>query len=276
MLRNAVDHGLETPEEREAAGKDPVGTIALSAHHAGSSVAIEVRDDGRGIDPDALRRSAVAKGLLDERAAAALSADEATALVLMPGFSTAATTTDISGRGVGLDAVNTKIAALGGELRITSRPGEGSTFTVRLPLTLAIITALLVRAGGEGRVYALPLDAIEETVVVGDDDVRSVRGRPCIVLRDAVVPLVSLSERLGMGGEEPSGRREVVVVRSGGARVGVAVDALVGQQDIVIKSLPPYLGETAALSGATILGDGSVALVVDAAALAARRESVSA
>jgi two-component system chemotaxis sensor kinase CheA len=273
MLRNAVDHGLESPDEREAAGKDPTGTVHLTARHAGNSVIIEVRDDGRGIDPAALRASAVRKGLLDADAAAALSDDEALDLIFLPGFSTAARTTDVSGRGVGMDAVRTTIGALNGDVSISSTVGEGTTFTIRLPLTLAIIQALLVR--GAEQVYALPLDTIEETVVVGPDQTWPVNGRPCMVLRDVVVPLVGLSRRLAGADDRALSRDddarglEVVVVRAGGSRLGVVVDGLIGQQDIVIKQLPGYLGDVAEIAGATILGDGSVALIVDVAALAA-------
>jgi two-component system chemotaxis sensor kinase CheA len=273
MLRNAIDHGLESPEDREAAGKDATGTVHLSARHAGNSVIIEVGDDGRGIDPEALRASAVRKGLLEADAAAALTDDEALDLVFLPGFSTAARTTDVSGRGVGMDAVRSTIGSLNGDVSIASVVGEGSTFTIRLPLTLAIIQALLVR--GADQVYALPLETIEETVVVGREQTWPVNGRPCMVLRDVVVPLVGLSRRLEGGDDravtagDDSRGLEVVVVRAGGSRLGVVVDGLIGQQDIVIKQLPRYLGDVAEIAGATILGDGSVALIVDVAALAA-------
>jgi two-component system chemotaxis sensor kinase CheA len=273
MLRNAVDHGLEPPAERTAAGKAAAGTVHLSARHAGNSVIIEVRDDGRGIDPDALRASAVRKGLLEADAAAALTDAEALDLIFLPGFSTAAKTTDVSGRGVGMDAVRTTIASLNGDVSIASEVGAGSTFTIRLPLTLAIIQALLVR--GADQVYALPLDTIEETVVVGPGDTWPVNGRPCMVLRDVVVPLVGLSQRLAGADDRTVSHREgargleVVVVRAGGSRLGVVVDGLIGQQDIVIKQLPGYLGDVVEIAGATILGDGSVALIVDVAALAA-------
>lgn len=268
MLRNAVDHGLETPEERIAAGKPPTGTVHLEARHSGSSVIIEVRDDGRGMDPAALRESAVRKGMITAERAAALSDEEALQLVMLPGFSTAETTTDISGRGVGMDAVRARILELGGSVEIASTPGEGTTFTVRLPLTLAIIGALLVDAGGE--TYAVQIEAIEEIVLVGAGEVRNAGDRPCMVLRDKVVPLVWLRERLHIsGGRDDREELEVVVVNAGGTRVGVVVDDLIGQQDVVIKQLPDYLGEVLGITGATILGDGSVALIVDVASLAA-------
>ena len=274
MLRNAVDHGLELPEDRVAAGKDPVGVIQLSARHAGNSVVIEVRDDGTGIDPDALRASVVRKGLMDQAAADALTDQEAIDLIFLPGFSTAAQTTDISGRGVGMDAVRTAIAELNGEVTIQSALGQGSVFTIRLPLTLAIIQALLVDAGadlrGGAQVWAVPLEAIEETVIVDPADTRPVCGRPCMVLRDSVVPLVWLRDCLsleGAGSEGGGGPIKVVVVRSGGNRMGLVVDGLAGKQDVVIKHLPGFLGDVAGVAGATILGDGSVALIVDVAAL---------
>ena len=278
MLRNAVDHGLESPEDRVAAGKDPTGTVSLCARHAGGSVVIEVRDDGRGMDPGALRAAVVRKRLMDAGPAAALSDEEALQLAFLPGLSTTEQTTDVSGRGVGLDAVRTAIADLGGEVSIRSTIGEGSCFTIRLPLTLAIVQALLVeagrdRSGGCSRVWAVPLEAIEETVLVDPADTRTLGGRPCVVLRDGVVPLVRLGERPGLGGPRdiggPDGPMRVVVVRAGSTRVGVVVDGLVGTQDVVVKRLPDILGDVAGVAGATILGDGSVALILDVAALAA-------
>ncbi|WP_217921560.1 chemotaxis protein CheA [Miltoncostaea oceani] len=272
MLRNAVDHGLESPEEREAAGKDPVGHVHLSARHAGNHVVIEVRDDGKGMDPEALRASVVRKGLMDAEAAAALSDEQALELVFLPGFSTAAQTTDVSGRGVGMDAVRNAIADLNGEVAIASTVGSGSVFTIRIPLTLAIIQALLVSsgaAGGPEHVFAVPLEAIEETVMVDRDEARPVNGRPCLVLRDAIVPLVWLGECLGMAPPDDADRLDVVVVTIGATRLGLVVEGLVGKQDVVIKHLPDYLGDVPGVAGATILGDGSVALIVDVAAVAA-------
>jgi two-component system, chemotaxis family, sensor kinase CheA len=285
MLRNAVDHGLESPEDRVAAGKDAMGTISLTAGHAGSSVVIEVRDDGGGMDPDALRASVVRKNLMDAASAAALSDEEALQLVFLPGVSTAEQTTDVSGRGVGMDAVRTAITDLNGEVSIRSTIGEGSAFTIRLPLTLAIIQALLVQAGldgdgASGQVWAIPLEVIEETVLVDPSDTRPVGGRPCVVLRDSVVPLVWLSDRLDLGGagrgSEPDGPMRVVVVHAGSTRLGIVVDDLVGKQDVVIKHLPDFLGDVPGVAGATILGDGSVALILDVAAIAASQPRAAA
>jgi len=273
MLRNAVDHGLESPADREAAGKDPVGHVHLSARHAGNSVVIEVRDDGRGMDPDALRASAVRKGVMDAASAAALSDEQAHELVFLPGFSTAVQTTDVSGRGVGMDAVRTAISDLNGEVTISSALGRGSVFTIRIPLTLAIIRALLVTSGasaGTDQVYAVPLETIEETVIVDRSEARPVSGRPCLVLRDTIVPLVWLGDSLGLApSADESSRLDVVVVTVGSTRMGLVVDGLVGKQDVVIKHLPDYLGEVRGVTGATILGDGSVALIADVAAIAA-------
>lgn len=270
MLRNAVDHGLESPEERIAAGKDPVGTVRLTARHEGNSVVIEVSEDGRGLDPEGLRNAVVKKGLMTREEVDGLSDREAQELIFLPGFSTAAVTTDVSGRGVGMDAVRAKINGLNGSVEIISELGKGSRFVIRLPLTLAIIQALLVKGAGE--VYALPLEAIEETVVIDRSDTRPVDGVECMVLRDHIVPLVSLRERLGLYGMEEEGdKHSVVVVKSGTARLGVVVDQLVGQQDVVIKHLPEYLGDVRGVAGATILGDGSVALIVDVGALGDRR-----
>lgn len=268
MLRNAVDHGLETPEERIAAGKPETGRVWLSARHEGNSVVIVVEEDGRGINPDKLREAVVGKGLLTQDEVRMLSDQEAVDLIFMPGFSTAKETTDVSGRGVGMDAVRAKINGLNGSVEITSEVGSGSRFTIRLPLTLAIIQALLVRAAGQ--TYALPLEATEETVVIKRDETRPVGGRECMVLRDRVVPLVNLREHLGLYGEDEDidlDELQVVVVRVAGTRVGVVVDRLLGQQDIVIKHLPDFLGEVAGVAGATILGDGQVALIVDISAL---------
>jgi len=285
MLRNAVDHGLESPEERVAAGKDAMGTVNLTARHAGSSVVIEVRDDGKGMDPEALRASVVRKNLMDAATAASLSDEEALQLVFLPGFSTAETTTDVSGRGVGMDAVRTAITDLSGEVSIQSTIGEGSSFSIRLPLTLAIIQALLVQAGLDhtgdaGQVWAVPLEAIEETVLVDPADTRPVGGQPCVVLRDSVVPLVRLSDRLNLGrsggDREDDGPMRVVVVHAGSTRIGIVVDDLVGKQDVVIKHLPDFLGDVSGVAGATILGDGSVALILDVAALAATQTRVMA
>jgi two-component system chemotaxis sensor kinase CheA len=269
MLRNAVDHGLETPEERIAAGKSEVGTVSLTARHEGNSVVIVVDEDGRGIDPDKLRQAVVAKGLLTEDDVSHLTDQEAVDLIFLPGFSTAKETTDVSGRGVGMDAVRAKINGLNGSVEIHSEVGKGSRFTIRLPLTLAIIQALLVRAAGQ--TYALPLEATEETVVIGRDETRPVGGRECMVLRERVVPLVHLREHLELSGGDDADDRDhlqVVVVRAGGSRIGVVVDRLLGQQDIVIKHLPDFLGEIIGVAGATILGDGQVALIVDITALA--------
>lgn len=277
MLRNAVDHGLEKPEDRVAAGKDATGTVSLSARHAGSSVVIEVRDDGHGMDPDALRASVVRKNLMTQAAADALSDEEALQLVFMPGFSTAKVTTDVSGRGVGMDAVRTAITDLSGDVSISSTVGEGSSFTIRLPLTLAIIQALLVEAGGAedepGQVWAVPLEAIEETVIVAPEDTKPVGGLPCVVLRDSIVPLIWLRDCLNLDQlpdtQETGGPIKVVVVHSGSSRIGLVVDDLVGKQDVVIKHLPGFLGDVNGVAGATILGDGSVALILDVAALSA-------
>lgn len=266
LLRNAVDHGIESPAEREAAGKDPVGVIRLAAQHNGDSVEITVSDDGRGIDPDSLRRAAVSEGLIRQDEADALSDQEAIELIFRSGFSTAAETTDVSGRGVGMDAVRSQTLGLSGDVLIDSIPGQGTTFTIRLPLALATIRALLVRSGRQ--VYALPLDSVEETIVLHGDDARTINGQECMVLRDHVVPLVALRGRLDLGaGEDHVEQLNVVVVRSGDSRLGVVVGDLVGQQDIVIKHLPRHLGDADGVAGATLLGDGSMALIIDARGL---------
>lgn len=263
LLRNAVDHGLETPAEREAIGKPRAGTVTLSARHEGNHVIIEVRDDGRGIDPARIRAKARELGLLgaDENW---VDDEEILAYVFRPGFSTADSVTGVSGRGVGMDVVKSRIESVGGRVELQSRPGEGTVVTIHLPLTLAIIQALLI--GVRDETYAIPMGFIDEIVDVGNDRVKTVQNREVIVLRNTVLPLVELSGRLGLDG----GRGEkayVVVVRVGNKRVGLVVDTLIGQQEIVIKNLGNYLGGISGLSGATILGNGRVALILDAPGL---------
>jgi len=271
LLRNAVDHGLEATAERVAAGKDATGHISLAAGYEGSSVLITVSDDGAGIDPGRIRDVAVARGVLDRAAADALADEQALELIFRPGFSTADVTTDISGRGVGLDAVRSKIIALGGDVRIQSFLGQGTTFTIRLPLTLAIIQALMVGVGDD--VFAVPLEATEETVLLEPGQVEPVGGIDTMVLRDRVVPLYEIPTLLGSPGGRVrfAGRdsRAAVIIQVDDRLCGLVVDRLIGQQDIVIKHLPEYMGDPAGVAGATILGDGQVALIVDVSVLRA-------
>lgn len=270
MLRNSVDHGIEPPAEREAAGKPRQGTIRLSARHEENYILIEIEDDGRGMDPARLRETAVRKGLLARDAAERLTDREAFNLIFMPGFSTAKEVTEVSGRGVGMDIVRSNIQRVGGIVDVDSTPGKGTRFAIRLPLTLAIIRALLVRVAGQ--VYAIPLSSVLETLKIHPEMLQFVGQRPAILLRGRTLPLVSLQahfygseiEALAGEGTEPM---FVVVVGLGERQVGLVVSHLIGEQEIVIKSLSRHLGEVNGISGATILGDGRVALILEVADL---------
>lgn len=264
LVRNAIDHGLELPDARTTAGKDPGGTLHLAARHQGGQIVIEVRDDGRGLDRARILAKAHERGI-------AIAADAPDAqvwdLVFHPGFSTAATVSAISGRGVGMDVVRSNIAALGGTVDITSRDGAGTTVTIRLPLTLAIVDGMTVAVGDE--VYVLPLNVVVESLQPQASDVRTVaRDARVLRLREDVLPLVDLRARFGTPAANDDGVPLAVVVEADGTRVALAVDALLGQQQVVVKTLETHYRRVPGVSGATILGDGRVALIVDAAALA--------
>jgi two-component system chemotaxis sensor kinase CheA len=263
LVRNAVDHGLESPEEREASGKPRHGTIALVASQAGGSVIIEVRDDGRGIDPAAIGRKAASLGLIDAQSAADIDMRTAIELLFAPGFSTSETTSDISGRGVGMDAVRAKIRQLGGEVLIDSTPGAGTSAQIRLPLTLAIVSALQVEVAGAP--FAFPIDRIERTLRLSDGIVRSVAGRRMLVLEDDVLPLIDGADvfRRTAAGEP----QFVVIIRAQDRRLAVAVDDLVGQRELVTRPLPPIVADEQPVSGGATLADARIALIVDSDAL---------
>jgi two-component system chemotaxis sensor kinase CheA len=265
LVRNAIDHGLELPDERVAAGKPRHGTIEIAARHAGGSVIIEVRDDGRGIDPQAVGRRAASLGLIDEEAARDIDMRGAVELLFTSGFSTAETTTAISGRGVGMDAVREKIRELGGEVVIDSTPGEGTLAQIRLPLTLAIVSALQVEVAGAP--FAVPLDRVERTLRVSAHTVRSVAGQRMLILDDGVLPLLAGADVLGR--EPTSEHNFVVIVRAQDRRLGVAVDELVGQRELVTRPLPKIVSDGQPVSGGAALADGRIALIVDCDALAA-------
>lgn len=265
LVRNALDHGLEPPEERVAAGKSPIGRVQIAARHAGGSVVIEVRDDGRGIDPAAVARKACAAGLIDEDTAATLDMRGAVELLFTPGFSTAEATSDISGRGVGMDAVRAKIRELGGEVMLDSTLGGGTHAQIRLPLTLAIVSALQVDVGGVP--FAIPLDRIERTLRLTDKNIGWVAGRRMLVLDDGVLPLLEGARTFGRPAQ---GEHElVVIVRGQDRRLGLAVDALVGQRELVTRPLPAVVSDGEPVSGGAVLADGQIALIVDCDALAA-------
>jgi two-component system chemotaxis sensor kinase CheA len=263
LIRNSLDHGLEGPEERVAAGKPASGTLHLSARHAGGNVVIEVRDDGRGINPRKVAEKAAERGLIAAEAVETTDMAKAIELLFHPGFSTADVATDISGRGVGMDAVRTTIRELGGEVVMTSEQGQGTVAQIRLPLTLAIMAALLVEA--DGRPFAVPLDRIERTVRLADHTVRSVAGSRMLVMRDGVLPIVDAAERFG-GSPAPEAEYAVVVRGSTGS-LAVTVTALFGQRELVTRPLPPEVAENSALSGAAVMSDGQIALIVDCDAL---------
>ncbi|MDO9607640.1 MAG: chemotaxis protein CheA [Brevundimonas sp.] len=265
LIRNAADHGLETAEDRAAAGKPATGRIRLSAHQSGGEVVITIRDDGRGIDRDRVRAKAETQGLIEP--GAALSDHDLLQLVFHPGFSTAAAVTNLSGRGVGMDVVKRTIEALRGSIDIASRPGEGSEVSLRIPLTLAIIDGLLVRVG-QGR-YVIPLGAVEECLELSlDEDLRS-RGRSFISLRNSLVPYLRLREMFETG-TPPELHQKVVVVSTGTERIGLVVDQIIGDHQTVIKSMSKLHSGLPTFSGATILGDGGVALILDVGHLVAK------
>jgi two-component system chemotaxis sensor kinase CheA len=265
LVRNSLDHGLEPVEERVAAGKPEVGTLEISARHSGGSVVIEVRDDGRGINPEAVARKAVERGLIDAQAASEITMKSAVELLFAAGFSTAETTSDISGRGVGMDVVRSKIRELGGEVILDSVHGEGTTAQIRLPLTLAIVSALHVDiAAGP---YAIPLDRVERTLRLAEQTVRSVAGRRMLVLDDGVLQLLDGAEVFGRQSQHPPAQHEfVVIVRTQEQRLALSVDDLIGQRELVTRPLPPAVsGEP--VSGGAALADGRIALIVDCDAL---------
>jgi two-component system, chemotaxis family, sensor kinase CheA len=267
LIRNSLDHGLEGPAERIAAGKPPTGTLRLAARHAGGNVVIEVSDDGRGIDPVKVARKAAERGLIADDAIDTIDAAKAVELLFHPGFSTADTTSDISGRGVGMDAVRTTIRELGGEVLMTSELGGGTVSQIRLPLTLAIMAALLVEA--DERPYAIPLDRIERTVRLADHTVRSVAGRRMLVMRDGVVPMVDATERF-CGSPAPDAEY-AVIVRGASGPLAVTVTALFGQRELVTRPLPPEVAENSALSAAAVMSDGQIALIIDCDAVDSSR-----
>lgn len=266
LLRNALDHGIEDPATRQASGKNSYGTIKLTALHEGNNVIIKIEDDGQGIDPEAIRRKAVEKGLITEQDSEKLDESEILKLVFYSGFSTAEKITDVSGRGVGLDVVKYKIESLGGEVDLDTKLGQGSVFTVRLPLTLAIIQALLVKSIDE--VYAIPLAVIQETVSIKEENIKKIQNNEVTTLRGEVLPLFRLNSLLDIPAKDSEdislfSELFVVVIRKGDKRIGLIVNELVGQQDIVIKSLSKLLNGIKGIAGATILGDGKVALILD-------------
>lgn len=263
LLRNSADHGLESAEVRRERGKPEVGSIFLDAYQDGNNVVIEVRDDGNGIDTKAVKNKAIERGIITPEQGDNMSEKEVIDLLFNAGFSTAKVVSDVSGRGVGLDVVKSMIESLSGEVEVKSKLGEGSTWTIRLPLTLAIIQALMVDIGDEK--YAISLGSIQTIEDIAPSDVKLVQAKEVIQLRDLVIPLVRLSEILDIPSKkDPEDNLVVVIVKKGDKQAGLVVDELIGQQEIVIKSLGKYISKCKIISGATVLGDGEVALILDA------------
>ena len=270
LIRNAVDHGIEPPDERERAGKPRTGTVSLRAYHEGNQVMIDVKDDGAGLEPQRLRKKAIERGFKSRDEMDRLSDDETLDLIFLSGFSTADVVTDISGRGFGMDIVRTTVESLKGRIQVRSKPGEGTTFTLRLPLTLAIMRAMLFWVGK--RLLAIPMSSIERITRVKDSDIQTVAGKYVLRFRDKVISLIYLNETL-MPDECSAGKDQkkfVIVVGSSDKLYGFVVDRLVGQQELVIKALDDYWGTINCSSGASILGRGQVFLILDAPALITR------
>ena len=266
LLRNSADHGLESEDVRIKRGKNPVGSIFLEAYQVGNNVVIEVRDDGNGIDVEAVRKKAIERGTITQEKAEQMTDKEIIDLLFLPSFSTAKQVTDVSGRGVGLDVVKAKIESLSGEVEVKSQLGEGSSWIIRLPMTLAIIQTLMVGVGGEK--YAIPLGSIQSIETIHHGDIKTVQNKEVINLRGIVLPLVRLYDVLEVEGTRiPEEEMTVVVVRKGEKYAGLIIDELIGQLEIVIKPLGKYSKQCKFISGATILGDGEVALILDANAL---------
>ena len=266
IIRNSCDHGIEDPETRKAAGKPEKGLVQLKAYNEGNHIVVEIVDDGKGLDADMLKSKSIEKGIITEREADAMSEKEAFGLIFRPGFSTAAKVTNVSGRGVGMDVVKTNIEKLNGIIDIESEVGKGTVMKLKIPLTLAIIQSLLV--GTQEEFYAIPLASVLETVRVPIDDIYTIDGKNVLRLRDEVLSLVRLSDVFGVekafdGGDQTY----VVIIGVAEAKLGIIVDTLVGQEEIVIKSMGDYLQNIPGIAGATIRGDGRVTLIIDVGAM---------
>ena len=265
LLRNSLDHGVEMPDDREAKGKPRVGEVGLIARHEGNNVVIMVTDDGKGIDADVIRRKAVEKGLYTQEEVNKLDDADAVRIIFLPGFSTAEKISDISGRGVGMDVVRSKIESLSGHVDVETKVNEGSVFKIKLPLTLAIIQAMLVKVQEE--MYAIPLASIDSTINIKPDDIKTVQNKEVIVLRGEIIPIIRMEQTLFVPHVKDADEIFVVVVHAGEAKAGIVVDRLIGQQEIVIKALGNLFMGLKMFSGATVLGDGRVALILDVATM---------
>jgi two-component system chemotaxis sensor kinase CheA len=261
IIRNAVDHGLETVAERQRKGKPEAGTLRLEAYHEGNSVVIEIHDDGRGIDVEKIKERAVEKGYATSAELEAMNRDEIIAFIMRPGFSTADEVTHTSGRGVGMDVVKDHIEKLNGTITIDSSAERGALFRIKIPLTLAIIQALMVGVSGE--IFTIPLSAVDETLRIRSSEISSIEGMEVYYLREHALPLIRLDRIFKMGPPKQAQEIFVVVVNTGNRQVGLVVDQLKGREEVVIKPLEDYLQEKSGFSGATILGDGSISLILD-------------
>jgi two-component system chemotaxis sensor kinase CheA len=271
IVRNSVDHGIESSEDRIAAGKGARGTISLNAFHQGTQVVIEVRDDGHGLDLDLIRKQAVQKGLIKAEEAAKLPDSEVTNLIFEPGFSTASEVTEVSGRGVGMDVVRTVLDRLKGAVNVISVPGKGTTIQLRVPLTLASIQTLLFRVGG--RLFAVPISSVVEIARCAGQEIHRVEQREVLRLRDHVLSLVRLNDLKGIHAVEPAKAAKknfVIVIGAAEKRFGLLVDQLVGEEELVIKALPADIVASDLVSGASILGDGTVVLILNVPAVLSR------
>ncbi len=261
LIRNAVDHGIEHPEERRRAGKSLSGSITLKACHESNHIVVSVADDGKGMDSEKIRSSAVSKGLIGSEESQGLSEQEALHLLFLPGFSTSKEVTETSGRGIGLDVVKKIVTSLNGIVDISSNKGTGSVFTIKLPLTLAIINALMVEVSGE--TFAIPLSGVLESIRIHGDEIHEVGGSEVVKLRERLLPVHRMDRFFWQKSSDARDYEYIVVVGSGEKRGGLVVDRLIGQQEIVIKALDDYLGELPGISGGTVLGDGNISMIVD-------------
>lgn len=275
LVRNSIDHGIESPEERKKIGKDPVGTITLSAVHEGNDIIISIEDDGKGIDPEFIKQKAISKGLLTEAKAKEMSLQEAFNIIFLPGFSTAAKVTNISGRGVGMDVVRTNVAKLRGIISVESNPGKGTKMIVKLPLTLAIISGMVVRAGREK--YVIPLSSVIEVIREHVDNISTINGNEVVRVRELVLPLVDIDNLLDQKMERDENKvwQYIVLVGVAEKKFGIKVDELIGQKEIVIKTLGDYLGRIKGIAGSTIMGDGTVVMILDLSELINKTDYVA-
>ncbi|MBA5868747.1 MAG: chemotaxis protein CheA [Nitrospira sp. CR2.1] len=265
LVRNAIDHGIETPAERQAKGKPAEGQLTISASQEGNSIVIRINDDGRGIQVEKIKAKALSKGLVSEAELATMEHREMLNLIFLPGFSTAEQVTDVSGRGVGMDVVRTNIRKINGSVELESEPGKGSQIIIKLPLTIAIIQALMVEV--EKSIFAIPLSTVIEAVRISRTDIKTINGREVLHLRDRVLPLIRLAQEFDIPTDAERERFYVVVAALGDRRIGVVVDELRSQEEVVIKSIWDYLETVKGVSGATITGEGKVVLILDTSEL---------